>query len=70
MTDTTEKDGPIFVTWNDDTNCTHWLECFADNPAADGKVITGIDPGTGWRELAARVAEHQAEHGCAGRITP
>ena len=52
----------IFVTYDGDT---HWLECFANDPdAEDGDIVCPVGAGDGWGDLAARVAAHQAEHGC------
>jgi hypothetical protein len=43
-----------------------WLQCFADDPAADsGQIIVNVEPGEEWGALAAKVREHQAAHGCA-----
>ena len=52
----------IFVTYDGDT---YWLECFADDPDAEtGASVHPIDAGDKWPDLAAKVAAHQAEHGC------
>ena len=53
----------VAVTFDGDT---HWLECFADDlDAEDGDLVAQVDAGTHWDELLAKVAAHQAEHGCA-----
>jgi hypothetical protein len=47
-------------------NGAMFLQCFADDPDADsGQIIDPVDPGDSWDTLAAKVREHQAEHGCA-----
>lgn len=52
----------IFVTYDGDA---HWLECFAnDQDAEHGDIVCPVGAGDGWGDLAARVAAHQAEHGC------
>ena len=53
---------PIFVSYDGDT---HWLACFADDPDAEhGIPVHPIDAGDDWVTLEAKVAAHQAEHGC------
>jgi hypothetical protein len=49
----------VFVTYDGDT---HWLEC--DHGDGEGDVIAPVEPGDSWDDLAAKVREHQAGHGC------
>jgi hypothetical protein len=43
------------------------LQCYADDPdAEDGQFITFVDLGDKWDDMAAKVTEHQAAHGCSG----
>lgn len=52
----------IYVTTDGDTL---WVKCFADDPDADdGEIITLVEPGSKWDDLAAAVAGHQAAHAC------
>ena len=47
------------------SNGGYWLECFADNQDAEhGDAFAVVDPGDRWDVLAAKVAAHEAEHGC------
>lgn len=55
----------VYVTYDGDT---HWLECVVvDRSDEDRAIITPIDAGDSWDALAAKVREHQTEHGCPGR---
>lgn len=49
-----------------------WLVCFANDPDAEsGILVTTVEPGKSWDEMAAEVAAHLAEHGCgAAAVTP
>lgn len=48
-----------------------WLQCFADDLDAEhGEIVCPCDEGDSWDVLAARVAEHQAAHGCARKDNP
>jgi hypothetical protein len=58
----------IHVTYDGDT---HWLQCFSDDPGREkGVIVDPIDIGDSWATLAEKVAEHQAQHGCAPKPEP
>lgn len=58
----------IHVTYDGDT---YWLQCFSDDPSAEmGVIVDPIDIGDSWITLAEKVAEHQAQHGCAPEPEP